>query len=295
MKTSKIGHETSLIVPIYNGLSFTVKLLDSYREFHPGCKELILVNDGSIDGTPEFLKGLHSADVQIITNEQNMGYSASSNLGASLAKGESLCFLNNDLVLTEDWLDPMLEGMQTLPGTGIVGCVQRNPETDRVDHAGMYFDLDGFPRHAGHKFRRAQREKFVEWSAVTAACFVIRRELFERVGGFDQTYRNGFEDVDLCMRLGQMGYQHYVANKSQIFHHVSQSPDRKLHEKRNAELFLERWGHLTRKFGREEWPREYLRICRHRPKKFRPAKFIMALWLLLRYGGNSSKNSCPTL
>ncbi|MBT5690921.1 MAG: hypothetical protein HOI65_07380, partial [Opitutae bacterium] len=121
------------------------------------------------------------------------------------------------------------------------------------------------------------------WRAVTAACFVIRRDVFMAHDGFDISFRNGFEDVDLCMRLGEKGFRHYVANESQIFHHVSQSPGRKLHESRNAQIFLERWGHITRKYGLEQWPREYLRICRNRPAKFRPFKFVLALWCLLMY------------
>ena len=282
----KAVRDTSLIVPIYNGLAFTTKLLDSYQEFHPRCKELILVNDGSFDGTQEFLNGLNLANVQILTNEQNMGYSASSNLGADLATGKYLCFLNNDLILTEDWLQPMLTGLLTQPNAGIVGNVQLNPSTKQVDHAGMFFDLDGCPRHAGHKLGKIRNTGYSEFQAVTAACFVIQKEVFQSVEGFDPVFRNGFEDVDLCMRLGREGFRHYVANESRIYHHVSQSPGRKMYEDRNAKIFLERWGDQTRELGRQEWPREYLKICRQRPGKFRPGKFALALWLMLRYRGS---------
>jgi len=249
---------------------------------------LIIIDDASNDGTREFLRKLDFSGISVVHNPANIGYASSANLGASMTTGESICFLNNDLVLTKEWLAPMLHGLQSLPDAGIVGCVQRNPATDLVDHAGMFFDLEGYPRHAWHKFRNVSNEIFTEWRAVTAACFVIRRDVFMAHDGFDTSFRNGFEDVDLCMRLSQNGLRHYVANQSQIYHHVSQSPGRKLHESRNAQIFLERWGHLTRRFGLSQWPREYLRICRNRPGKFRPLKFGLALWLLLRYGEKCS-------
>ena len=273
----------SLVLPAYNGLEFTKGFLDSLREFSFYGLELLLVNDASNDGTREYLTELEFPGIRIMHNPVNIGYASSANLGASMATSESVCFLNNDLVLSKEWLGPMLHGLQSLPDAGIVGCVQRNPATDLVDHAGMFFDLEGYPRHAGHKFRNVSKEIFTEWRAVTAACFVIRRDVFMAHDGFDISFRNGFEDVDLCMRLGEKGFRHYVANESQIFHHVSQSPGRKLHESRNAQIFLERWGHITRKYGLEQWPREYLRICRNRPAKFRPFKFVLALWCLLMY------------
>jgi GT2 family glycosyltransferase len=286
--TSITSGTVSLVLPAYNGLEFTKGFLDSLQKFPFSGGDLLLVNDASNDGTSEFLSKLEFPGIRVVHNPVNIGYASSANFGASMCTGEYICFLNNDLVLTKEWLAPMLHGLQSLPDAGIVGCVQRNPATDLVDHAGMFFDLEGYPRHAGHKFSDVSKEIFTEWHAVTAACFVIRRDVFMTHDGFDTSYRNGFEDVDLCMRLLQNGLRHYVANQSQIYHHVSQSPGRKLHESSNAQFFLERWGHLTRRFGLTQWPREYLRICRNRPGKFRPFKFGLALWLILRYGEKCS-------
>ena len=272
------------VLPTFNGLKLTRQFLDSWKGTGSVGSELIIVNDLSTDGTREFLDGLDLPGVRVVHNAKNLGYAASCNHGASLVSGEVLCFLNNDLVLHGDWLQPMLAGLDSLPDAGVVGCVQRNPRTGLVDHAGMYFDLDGLPRHAAHKFMNVSNDTYTEWSAVTAACFVIRKSIFDRVGGFDTSYRNGYEDVDLCMRLRQQGYRHYVANRSRIYHHVSQSPGRKLHEDRNARTFMERWGTLTRQLGRREWPREYLRICRSRPGKIRLGKLLKALWMRLANG-----------
>ena len=278
------NHGIALVLPAFNGVDFTRAFLDSWAGTGAAGAGLIIVNDASTDGTREFLDGLGEPKVQVVHNPENLGYAASCNLGASLAEADVLCFLNNDLLLEAGWLAPMLEGLDTLPDAGVVGCVQFNPATSLVDHAGMYFDLEGLPRHAGHKFGRVAPGACTQWSAVTAACFVIRKAVFEKVGGFDTAYRNGYEDVDLCMRLREQGYRHYVANRSRIFHHVSQSPGRKLHEDRNAQVFMERWGEVTRQLGRQEWPREYLRICRNRPGKIRPGKLLKALWMLLANG-----------
>ena len=277
--TSKV----SLILPTFNGLSYTRSLLDSLSETDSKDIQLIVINDASTDGTREFLEALKIPNLQIVNNSSNLGYASSCNLGASIADSKWLCFLNNDLILSGDWLEPLVSGL-LLPDAGLVGCVQTNPTTNLIDHAGMYFDLEGMPRHAGHKFKRASSDSYVEWSAVTAACFAIRKSVFDQAGGFDTAYRNGYEDVDLCLRLSRKGYRHYVANHSRIFHHVSKSPGRKLHEDRNAKIFIERWGELTRQLGRREWPMEYLRICRNRPSKIRFGQLAKAVWMLLLNG-----------
>ena len=275
--------KVSLILPTFNGLSYTRSLLDSLSDSYIKYIQLIIINDASTDGTREYLEALKIPNLQIVHNSSNLGYASSCNLGASIADYERLCFLNNDLILAGDWLEPLVSGL-SLPDAGLVGCVQTNPSTNLIDHVGMYFDVKGMPRHAGHKFKRPPSDSYIEWSAVTAACFAIRKSVFDQADRFDTSYRNGYEDVDLCLRLSLKGYRHYVANHSRIFHHVSKSPGRKLHEDRNAKIFIERWGEHTRQLGRREWPMEYLRICRNRPSKIRLGQLFKALWLLLAIG-----------
>ena len=91
----------------------------------------------------------------------------------------------------------------------------------------------------------------------TAACMLMRRSLFESMGGFDESYRNGMEDVDLCVRLREAGYRLVVAHNSVIRHHISSSPGRHDHNDRNSELFRKRWSNTMSEPGKNEWAREY--------------------------------------
>ena len=86
---------------------------------------------------------------------------------------------------------------------GAVGNIQINPQTRLVDHAGVAFDLEGVPFHARKNRKRKADISRKEWPAVTAACMGIDRELFMEFGGFDSIYRNGAEDIDLCLRLNK--------------------------------------------------------------------------------------------
>ena len=284
MKLVDLNSQITLVLPVFNGLSLTQGFIKSWYQTGTSGHKLIIVNDCSTDGSFDYLSGLSDSRIQLIHNESNLGYAAACNLGGELAKTDYLCFLNNDLILKPDWLSPMADGMIASSKIGAVGSVQLNPSTQLVDHVGIYFDLIGLPHHAGHKFKRISNRSLVEWSAVTAACFVVRKSVFDEIGGFDTIYRNGYEDVDLCMRLRECGYQHFVANNSRVLHHVSKSPGRKLYEDRNAKIFIERWGELTRQLGRREWPLEYLRICRNRPSKIRFGQLTKAVWMLLTNG-----------
>ena len=246
-------------------------------------KQIVLIDDASPDRTADFLQTL-AADPRcvVLHNSTNLGFAASNNRAAAAAQGDILVFLNNDLVLLPGWLDPLLELLASLPDAGAVGNVQRSVATGLVDHAGIFFDLEGMPTHA-HKNRAApppgpSRER----NAATAACLAIPRQLFLQHGGFDVAYRNGCEDVDLCVRLRQAGRRIYVSHRSVILHHVSSSPGRNLHNDANSQLFRSRWASYTRSFGQIEWPAEYLRRYARHWWKIQPSKAYLALSLLCR-------------
>lgn len=245
--------------------------------------QIILVDDCSTDDTPALLDSLANREnVTVIRNETNLGFSGSNNRGAAAAMSETLVFLNNDLVLTQGWLDPMIEGLETLPEAGAVGNVQRNFATGLVDHAGIFFDLDGMPTHAHKNRANPPKGKWIERNAVTAACLAIRKSVFDEVGGFDEGYRNGCEDVDLCMKLRQSGYRLYVSLESIIGHHVSSSPGRNNHNDANSLRFRERWSDFSKTFGQTEWPIEYLRRYARFWWRMNPSLFAKALIMLAK-------------
>ena len=233
----------SIITSLFNRLDLTRVYLESLeRTLARWDYEVILIDDGSTDGTRQFLATLPAPRYRVVLNEAPRGFAANNNVGARMARAPLLCLLNNDTFLLPGWLDPMARLAHWDPGVGLVGNVQREPVSGLIDHFGTYFRPgSGLPIHAGKNRAAAPREPYLAWPAVTAACCVIRRALFEELGGFDEDYRNGFEDIDLCLRATARGYRHFVANRSVIYHHVSASPGRRKHEDENEARFQARW------------------------------------------------------
>jgi GT2 family glycosyltransferase len=283
--------KVSIITAVYNKLEYSRKFHESLTEYPPACDwSLIWIDNGSTDGTREWLKSLSPNRNRVVFNDQNLGYAAGNNIGAGISEGDVLILLNNDLILTANWLEPLLHSLKSIERVGMIGNIQLQPATGRIDHAGICYDLLGLSDHylKGRRLSAACRPGRFS-TAVTAACCMIRRDLFLSVGGFDERYRNGCEDVDLCLRLGQKGYRHWVDYRSVVYHHVSSSPGRRDHDLQNQALFLQRWGHLTSKWGRQDWPRNYLSRHLHNPARLNGTKTLDAILRLLRLKHGDSK------
>ena len=236
-----MNDKISFLISVFNGLDYTKTCLDSLRQtVDLTPDEVIIVDDVSTDGTREYLTTL-PAPFRVIFNEQKRSFAANNNHAVANATGEILCLLNNDVILKSGWLEPMLAGLKQLPQAGVIGNVQHSPRTGKYDHMGIVFGVNGVPWHFGKHFHFRFYRGCTEWKAVTAACCLVRRAVFCEVGGFDEAYINGSEDIDLCLRLGQCGYKHYVANESVVEHFVSSSEGRHLHNNTNEQRLLARW------------------------------------------------------
>ncbi len=247
----------SFIVAVHNCLDLTRAMIRSLEDtVDLSGHELILIDDASEEETAAYIQSL-AKTCCVLRNETNLGFARSNNQAANQARGDLLLFLNNDLELSPGWLEPMLELERRLPEIGAVGNIQRNFQTGLVDHAGIFFDPSGMPTHAWKTRKRLPKGEWKERLAITAACMLMKRSLFESMGGFDESYRNGMEDVDLCVRLRQAGYRLVVAHQSVIRHHISSSPGRHEHNERNSELFRRRWSNTMSGPGKSEWAREY--------------------------------------
>lgn len=237
--------QVSFVIPLYNCLSLTQTMVASLQATLPAnlAHEIILVDDGSTDGTRDWLATLR-APFRVVLNERNFGYAISNNRGATLARGRFVALLNNDLVLLPRWLEPMLEAHAQLGArAGIVGNLQLDARTGALDHAGIVMNLKAKPEHARALPSRPARDRldlaFVP--AVTGACLLIERELWQKLGGFDETFINGGEDVDLCFRARAAGRDTVVALRSVVRHHVSSSVGRKRHDEMNSFRLAQRW------------------------------------------------------
>jgi glycosyltransferase involved in cell wall biosynthesis len=242
------GDLVSIVIPVFNNLHFTKACLESiFSASTPGTYEVIVVDNGSTDDTESYLRKL-KPQIRYIRNHRNLFFAGGCNRGAWAAQGENLLFLNNDVVVKPGWLDEMLNVLSADPKIGIVGNKQLFPSSDpvypnRVWHAGVIMTPDVAPLQIyygfdpTHPLVNVQRD----YPAVIGSCFLIRKKLFEQLKGFDNWYRNGHEETDLCLRAGELGYRVVYTPKSEIIHYVSQTESRFDREIENLLKFRQRW------------------------------------------------------
>jgi len=236
--------QISFIIPLFNHVDETRTMLASLVSSLPFNLdyEIIFVDDCSTDGTREWLRSLADERIQTLFNAVNLGYAKSNNLGAQLASGRLLGLLNNDLIFKSGWLEPMLKIIEDQSNNaGIVGNVQYRVDNKKLDHAGFEINPRGQFSHI-RDIPVGLGSDHYECLAVTGACVLIQNEEFVKVGGFDESYINGCEDVDLCYKLRAQGRKIYVATQSRIEHHISLSRkhDRPQNQ-RNSRRLYSRW------------------------------------------------------
>lgn len=245
----------SFVVPLFNHLAQTQEMLSSLLASLPqGLDyEVILADDGSSDGTRAWLAQLREPRVRMLLNERNLGYACTNNVAVASARGEVLALVNNDLVFAPGWLEPMLEGLQDPRlRAAVVGNVQYRVADGALDHAGVELNASGQLVHV--QTLPTAGERFVPVLAVTGACMVLRRATFVAVGGFDEAYCNGGEDVDLCLRLRERGGRIYVATQSRIGHHVSLSRGKvTARDEANSRRLFRRWRSVLRQELAARW------------------------------------------
>ncbi len=249
--------KVSFIIPLYNCLPLTRVMLASLRATLPASltHEIILVDDGSTDGTRAWLDTLPRT-CRVLLNDRNLGFATTCNRGAAKAAGEFLFFLNSDLVLLPGWLEPMLAAFDRFPTCGLVGNVQLSAVNGMVDHTGVYFNHQGKP---AHRTDRPISTRWFSWpayrkvDALTGACFGLHRSLWAQLDGFDESFVNGCEDIDLVLRATAAGRRHYIALGSIVRHHVSSSPGRNLHNEQNTRRLVQRWPKQIARLAARDW------------------------------------------
>jgi glycosyltransferase involved in cell wall biosynthesis len=229
--------------------------------------EIIVVDDASGPETRAALEALPEP-FRILRNETNLGFAASVNRAVRQATAPVVVLLNSDLELPDGWLEPMLEALAAHPETFCVGNVQTAVSDGRIDHAGIVFLANGHPMHQREKAGAGEAAATtIEFPAATAACWVFRRDVFLALGGLDERFRNGFEDIDLCLRARTLGWKTLVASRSVIRHHVASSPGRHAREDANRHHFLQRWAPLCAQWSRDWDERLVSARLAHRPAR----------------------------
>jgi GT2 family glycosyltransferase len=235
----------SVVMVLYGGAKLARRALEALAENTETPYEFVLVDNASEEDVFAEL-GEHAAGATTIRNEVNRGFGGASNQGAERATGELLCFLNTDALVEPGWLEPLLETLAE-PGVGAVVPMLLNPDGS-VQEAGSVVDSIGHAHAVGGglspeafevRFRR-------EVDFGSAACMLIRRDLFLSVGGFDEAFSPAyFEDTDLSFRLHDLGLRTLYEPRSRVVHlrHGSgTSKSARELMQRNRDLFVQRWG-----------------------------------------------------
>ena len=242
--------KVSVIVVTYNNIELTracLESLDRYSQYEP--LEIIVVDNASIDGTPEFLSAwvANSKSRRLILNPDNRGFAAANNQGLDIASGEYLVLLNNDTYVTTGWVRTLVRHLQRDKAIGLIGPVTNNIGNEaKIDIA--YDGMDEMRRESAAYTRRHIGQTC---SLRTAAffCVMMPRTTYERVGALDEAFGRGFfEDDDYCRRIEQLGLRVVCAEDVFVHHHLSASfnklkdVDRQKLFNENKAIYEAKWG-----------------------------------------------------
>lgn len=238
----------SVIIPSKDNAVVLKKCLDTLKKTAADISyEVLLVDNGSGEAVKKKIEEMtaDAPDILYIYEPMEFNFSKMCNLGAERAEGSLLLFLNDDIEATHTgWLSDMAK-LAERPHVGAVGCKLLYPDTDKIQHAG----ITNLPMGPVHKLQFLRDNKCYydnrnrgirNVSAVTAACLMVRREVFEEAGGFCESMQVAFNDVDFCFTLLEKGYYNAVCNHIHLLHHESMSRGADESEEKLKRLHRER-------------------------------------------------------
>lgn len=224
--------DISILILNYNTKALLEQCLNSIKSNARNIQyEIIVVDNNSSDGSVEYIEQ-HFSGLTIIANKHNAGFTKANNQAAKLAKGRNLLILNSDTIIHPNSLDALVEYLNASPNVAIVGSKLKNPDGSLQLSCGIYPNLYNqflyrtfisriFPnnpilgvyQYGGWDYSTT---RLVDW--VTGACLLIRKEIFERIGGFDENIFMFYEDVDLCFRVKKLGHNIVFFPDAEITH-----------------------------------------------------------------------------
>lgn len=245
----------SILIPTRDRADLLGMCLDSLlARSSYGNFEVIIIDNGSTEeATRQLFARLPAERFTILRDEAPFNFSALNNRAAAIARGSVLCLMNNDIeILTPDWLEEMVS-FASRDGIGCVGARLWYPD-GRLQHAGCILGVGGVAGHAhkylprghGGYFGRALVHQ--SFSAVTAACLVLRREVYQQVGGMEEQLGVAFNDVDLCLKVRAAGYRNVWTPYAEMVHHESatrgddNAPEKLARFSAEIAFVQQRWG-----------------------------------------------------
>lgn len=246
----------SIIIPNRDETKTLRKCIDSIldKSTYSNYEIIVVENNSRTKEIFEYYKELEqNRKISVIRWEREFNFSAINNFAVQEAKGEYVLLLNNDIeVISENWLEEMLMFAQRTD-VGIVGAKLYYPD-NTIQHAGVILGIGGVAGHSHKYFGRNEngfigRLKVVQnLSAVTAACLMVRKELFTAVDGLDENYGVAFNDIDFCMKIRELGKLVVFNPYVELYHHESKSrgledtPEKIKRFKNEMYLFKKKWG-----------------------------------------------------
>jgi GT2 family glycosyltransferase len=247
----------SIVIPCWNQLQFTRQCVAALRQHTRPPWELIVIDNGSTDDTAAYLGGVQDAaavPVTVISNTINREFPAAINQGLQVARGDYLVLLNNDLVVTDAWLEQMVALATGPPTIGLVGPMSNYASppqgVDDVPYRDMR-EMHSFAR----RWRDEHRGQWFTVPKVSGFCLLMKRELYDKIGGLDERFGLGmFDDDDLAERAHRAGFEAAVAHDLFVHHFgsrtfVGNGIDAEALLDENARRFAAKWG-LNRTNGR---------------------------------------------
>lgn len=239
--------QVSIIIPTYKDLLYTRRCLKSISNSKSKISyEIILIDDSPPNAKVRELSEIEN--IKLISNNKNIGYLKSCNLGVKKSNAKFICLLNNDTQVSDFWLDELIRTFSLFPKAGIVGSKLLN-ENLLIQEMGSYIFYDGNGYNFGRNKQNSVFENFVrEVTYCSAASVLLKRSDFIKVNGFDHDYYPAYyEDVDLAFKLRELGKKTYCNPRSEVIHTESVSmgktdnSKKSQYMKKNREVFLSKW------------------------------------------------------
>jgi len=247
----------SIIVPTKDHLNLLISCLDGLlnNTSYKNVEVIVINNQSRKSETLEYLNKISlDSRVKVVNYNKTFNFSEMNNLAVKQTNGFLVCFLNNDVsILKENWLTEMVSHA-IRKEIGCVGAKLLYPDGS-IQHAGVILGLKGYASHS-HKGFSGDSEGYFNRlivthnvSAVTAACLVMRKSVFQKVGGFDaENFKVAYNDVDLCLKVRKEGYRNLFTPHAQLIHHESKSRGKTRNKEQQKQLraesskLLEKWG-----------------------------------------------------
>lgn len=246
----------SIVIPTRDRVELLRQCVESILSStsYPNYEIVIVDNQSVEDATRAYFAELAvHPRVRRLPYDQPFNYSRINNAAVRECRGELVCLLNNDIeVITEDWLEELVSHALR-PHVGAVGAMLYYPG-DTIQHAGVVTGVHGVAAHPysgmprGYPGQMSRARLTQGLSAVTAACLVVKRAIYEDVGGLDEMLAVAFNDVDFCLRLRARGYTNIWTPFAELYHHESASrghedtPQKRARFQHEVELMKQRWG-----------------------------------------------------